>query len=278
MRVMKGWGMPDEELWPYDGDADHWPPTEPLGIDLQAKTRRILAYQRASSVDECRYLLYSKHSASVAFEIDDSWFKAPKGIIPSPDNQPISGAHSVLLVGYDDGAQWFIFKNSWGTTWGDAGYGYLPYSYFPQRFVEGWAFTVPERPSFSRNSDQIELRTWGVKDLFGDTLHGVEIADCLADEIIAWGFAIERSASLELEELFVRPNWRMKGYASQLTAEFSQLGTRLGKQLRAWIPHSDAGKQNQIAVNKVLRRLRLSRKPSPVRWAAAVGSGGTGRC
>jgi len=272
MRVMKGWGVLEEKLWPYDGDANHWPPIEPQGIDLQAKARRILAYQRVSTVDECRIMLASENPMMVAFEIDDSWFEAPKGIIPIPDNQPISGAHTVYLIGYDDGAQRFIFPNSWGTAWGDAGYGYLPYSYFPGRFLEGWTITVPDSPPSMRNSAQIEFRTWGIKDLFDDILHGAEIVDTMEDEIIAWGFAIERSSSLELEELFVRPNWRMRGYASQLTTEFSQLATRLGKQLRAWIPHSDAGKRNQPALNAVLRCLGLSRHPSPVRWAAAVGA------
>jgi papain like protease len=42
--------------------------------------------------------------------------------------------HSVPLVGYrKDGAfaggGYFVFRNSWGATWGDAGYGYMPFEY-----------------------------------------------------------------------------------------------------------------------------------------------------
>lgn len=139
MRVMKGWGMLKEALWPYDGDANHWPPNEPQGIDLRAKAHRILAYQRASTVDECRILLASNQPVSVAFEIDDSWFDAPKGIISTPDNQPIIGAHAVSLAGYDEGAQRFIIRNSWGTAWGDAGYGYCPTAIFRDAFWKGGA-------------------------------------------------------------------------------------------------------------------------------------------
>ena len=273
MRVMKGWGILDESLWPYDGDASHWPPAEPEGVDLQAKAHRILAYQRASTVEECRILLASNKPVIVAFEIDNSWFKAPNGFISKPDNQPIIGLHAVLLAGYDDGAQHFIIRNSWGATWGDAGYGYLPYNYFPERFLEGWAVTDVGIPPLPRNSSQIHIYTWGIKDLFGDILHAAEIVDCLQDEMIAWGFAIQgESPFLELEELFVRPNWRMRGYASQLTTEFLRLGARLGKQIRAWIPHSDIGELNQPALNAVFRRLGLSCNPSPVRWAAAFAA------
>lgn len=64
------------------------------------------------------------------------------GKIPYPSGgEKILGGHAVMAVGYDDnitiknsinnletkGA--LIIRNSWGTTWGDAGYGYLPYEY-----------------------------------------------------------------------------------------------------------------------------------------------------
>ncbi|MEI6627929.1 MAG: C1 family peptidase [Alphaproteobacteria bacterium] len=39
------------------------------------------------------------------------------------------GGHAILLVGYNDDTQKFKFMNSWGTWWGDNGYGTLPYNY-----------------------------------------------------------------------------------------------------------------------------------------------------
>jgi len=35
--------------------------------------------------------------------------------------------HSVLIVGWDDARKAWIVKNSWGTDWGDDGYGYIGY-------------------------------------------------------------------------------------------------------------------------------------------------------
>jgi GNAT superfamily N-acetyltransferase len=154
---------------------------------------------------------------------------------------------------------------------GDTGRGYLPYSYFSKRFLEGWTIISFDTRSSPKKKGGIELRHWGIEDLLGNILHGREIVDSNEDEIFAWGFAIEGKAFLEIEELFVRPNWRRCGYATQLTGEFSQLSARLAKKLRAWIPHPDAEKSNQQALNAVLSQLGLSCRPSPVRWAAAVG-------
>jgi fibronectin type 3 domain-containing protein len=44
------------------------------------------------------------------------------------------GGHAMTLVGYDDSKYGGAFKliNSWGTGWGDKGYAWIPYSFFPQ--------------------------------------------------------------------------------------------------------------------------------------------------
>jgi hypothetical protein len=40
------------------------------------------------------------------------------------------GGHAVPLIGYDDTRQAFLVQNSWGTSWGNHGFFYLPYSVF----------------------------------------------------------------------------------------------------------------------------------------------------
>jgi C1A family cysteine protease len=58
------------------------------------------------------------------------------GKIPYPvAGDGLAGGHAVDMVGYDDGIQIatntgaFLIRNSWGTSWGMKGYGWLPYAY-----------------------------------------------------------------------------------------------------------------------------------------------------
>jgi C1A family cysteine protease len=55
---------------------------------------------------------------------------AQTGIMIMPQaGDSIEGGHAVCCVGYDDNKKMFIIRNSWGTTWGDQGYFYMPYAY-----------------------------------------------------------------------------------------------------------------------------------------------------
>jgi len=62
------------------------------------------------------------------------------------------GGHAVTLVGYDDQTELFKFVNSWGSWWGDKGYGYFTYDYVQQKCWEAWVLldsdtTPPEAPA-----------------------------------------------------------------------------------------------------------------------------------
>jgi hypothetical protein len=48
------------------------------------------------------------------------------------------GGHALLIVGYDDYKNAFKIINSWGTNWGQNGYGWIDYNLFPLVVREGY--------------------------------------------------------------------------------------------------------------------------------------------
>ncbi|WP_413560922.1 C1 family peptidase [Bdellovibrio sp. HCB209] len=64
------------------------------------------------------------------------------------------GGHAILLVGYDDERRIFMFKNSWGPEWGNAGYGYVTFDHvdkYSDQFMTAY-FDKLTSPSVKRVS------------------------------------------------------------------------------------------------------------------------------
>lgn len=75
-------------------------------------------------------------------------------IIKIPDNNDrLLGGHAMLCVGYDDDRRLFKFINSWGKSWGENGYGYIPYDYLLNRQLawDFWVITNIERINIIKN-------------------------------------------------------------------------------------------------------------------------------
>ena len=268
MRVLKGWGSPPESTWPYDGDPAHWPPIEPPNIDATAKHHRALAYQRVTDILDCERVLAARIPAVVALEIDDEWFSANRGVIG--DTSAAKFAHSVSMVGYDRSSQRFTIRNSWGESWGDEGYGSIPYACLNRYMIDGWFVVQMEPRGEPAPESRIALRGWGIPTPVGSQVHGIEIVDGQENEMIGWAMVVERPGVLDIEELFVRPAYRERGHAATIAAEIAVLAKNRQRALRAWIAHPDLAPSNEAALAHIIKRLGLKRQATDKRWAAGV--------
>ncbi|MDZ7953117.1 peptidoglycan-binding protein [Nostoc sp. DedQUE09] len=158
MQAMALFGVPPEGYWPYIEDKFDEEPTPfcySFGQSYQA-----LKYFRLNPSGTTEYILLLRIKAALAagfpcafgftmyYSIEDL---NPSGYIAYPvKNDKVKGGHAVVAVGYDDhkvidnadgsrrsqGA--LLIRNSWGTDWGQGGYGWLPYDYVLEGLTNDW--------------------------------------------------------------------------------------------------------------------------------------------
>ena len=125
-------GVCTEKSWPYIISKFKRKPTKTAY--KQALLHQSLLYQRVTPVlDQLKGTLASGYPIVFGFSVYESFESetvAKTGIVPMPSKtEQLLGGHAVLCVGYNDTTQRFKVMNSWGESWGDKGYFYMPYEY-----------------------------------------------------------------------------------------------------------------------------------------------------
>jgi len=151
-------GVPPEEYWPYMiADFDKEPPAFCYAF---AQNYQAIQYVRLDPpgtpedvlLNHIKKYLAAGLPSMFGFTVYSSIYQADAdGKIPYPcPGETILGGHAVMTVGYDDsktikntncetettGA--LLIRNSWGTEWGDEGYGWLPYDYVLRGLAIDW--------------------------------------------------------------------------------------------------------------------------------------------
>ena len=93
------------DSWAYVGSSTQVPPT-----------------------DDIKQAVMEFGPVSVACYVTDAWYGYGGGVFNACENGQSN--HTVVIVGWDDdylGQSVWIVKNSWGTSWGEDGYMYIPY-------------------------------------------------------------------------------------------------------------------------------------------------------
>ncbi len=151
MKALALCGVPAEKYWPYNvAEFDKEPPSFIYSIADNYEALKYFCHDPLGSgispatlLDSVKKYLASGVPSMFGFYGFPSFNDSDvKGGIPYPcQGESAEWGHAIVAVGYDDekkitnlkcnkattGA--LLIRNSWGTTWGEKGYGWLPYEY-----------------------------------------------------------------------------------------------------------------------------------------------------
>jgi len=138
-------GVCPESEWEYD--ISKFTEKPPAACYETAKNHHSVEYKRVqqslSQLKACLAEGFPIVFGFLVYESFESAHVAQTGEMPMPSkSEECLGGHAVVAVGYDDDKKHFIIRNSWGYTWGDQGYFYMPYDYMTNSGLASDFWTV----------------------------------------------------------------------------------------------------------------------------------------
>lgn len=149
IKVLNKKGAPLESIWPYNINKFSTRPNTLAYSD--ALRRKAGTYEKVLNFAGVKNALARGFPVVIGFDVYESFYNiGTNGIMPYPNvnTEQLLGGHAVAIVGYNDNTSRFIVRNSWGTSWADRGYFYMPYRVIQNTSMSSdfWIITSVSNP------------------------------------------------------------------------------------------------------------------------------------
>lgn len=149
IKVANKYGACDEITWQYN--VSKFAAKPPKCAYEEASKNQALEYESVQQdLNHLKDAISKANPIAFGFMCYENLMSnttASTGILGMPSkNMKASGGHAVVLVGYDDSKRMFKVRNSWGTSWGQKGYFWMPYEYVVNQDLadDFWIITLME--------------------------------------------------------------------------------------------------------------------------------------
>lgn len=138
-------GVCSEDLWTYDDGPTKFAQQPPADCYKEGLTHLASQYSAvAQDINQIKGCVASGYPMVLGFTVYtafESQAVATSGILTMPaSTEQVLGGHAVLCVGYDDNMKItnpdgsvstgaILIRNSWGPSWGQKGYFWMPFDY-----------------------------------------------------------------------------------------------------------------------------------------------------
>lgn len=154
---IKSRGVADEPCFPYASafpNNDIWAgnPTCKACSDRNSRAVKITTLNNLATYTDAKNYLTNTGPIAAAFAVYTDFFSYQNGVYHKVSGV-LEGYHCVAVIGYSETEQCWICKNSWGTSWGMAGffkiaYGECEIDVYTKTGVTGVVLAAPPHPAW----------------------------------------------------------------------------------------------------------------------------------
>lgn len=142
MKALAQYGACREKSWPYDPDEQRFSIEPSESAKGEALSHQALFYYRCAGIKTIQASLVQGFPVGFGFSVPENMMSdaaTTTGEVNYPGiTEKIVGGHAVCAWGFDSSKQIgtevgaFQCLNSWGSSWGQSGYFWLPYKFFTE--------------------------------------------------------------------------------------------------------------------------------------------------